>query len=297
MKHLIEMLTLGNQDAKAEYVQQHYGKFCKVDDYGNLYLNRNFKKAKPYMVAHLDTVDEQITAKQLLYDKTLGMLSAERNGKPCNLGADDGVGIVAALTLFDSLDVGVALFKDEEVGCIGSTNAEPNYLKNARFCIQLDRKGNRDCVFESMGVEIASDDFIKAVEAIAKAFNYSAVSGGMTDVVTLSSEQHVKVSCLNLSCGYYKPHTTQEYIKLDDMKKAIAFARTIIETHGSTTYPHEAVSLWQDDVGYLDYYGDDSVRGWLVDLIESQLSDGEIIEQLQYGITDCQAKVTACTWR
>ena len=59
----------------------------------------------------------------------------------------------------------------------------------------------------------------------------------MTDVLELK-ERGVEVSCINMSCGYYKPHTDQEFTDKNDLLNCFAFVQHIIE-NCTKTYPHE----------------------------------------------------------
>ena len=47
----------------------------------------------------------------------------------------------------------------------------------------------------------------------------------MTDVLELK-EKGLKVSCLNLSCGYYEPHTDHEFTVKKDLLKLSGTGRT-----------------------------------------------------------------------
>ena len=256
IKQFAHILSLGNQYQKKDCLRKIFSKYQTTeDDYGNLYVSRDFNQTRPFVCSHIDTVAESDDSKTISYDSVSGILTAERNNKQCNLGADDGVGIWACIEIFKDFDIGLAFFLDEEVGCIGSSNADPSILKNASYLIQLDRKGNEDIVFKSNYVDIASPTFMADIIPIMTKHGYKGVNGGMTDVVTLVENNIVSVSACNISCGYYKPHTKQEYIALKDMFRAINFAKDIISSLGNTVYEH----VFEDktfDLEYLDYLND-----------------------------------------
>ena len=188
----------------------------------------------------------------------------------------------AALQLFDQLNIGVALFKDEEVGCIGSSHADSDYL-NASYLIKLDRKGHEDIIFNGAGTIMASDDFINAVEDIGKNYGYTSQLGGLTDVVTLSDQGIVEVSCMNLSCGYYKPHTKEEYIDIRHMQKAIDFTQSIINTLGNEIFPHKAIREWE--YGY-QHKPNKNIRSFMQALLATNMTDEEICDELCFFIND-----------
>ena len=278
-KHLINILKLGNQYDKKSYLLNIFSDFSiREDNYGNIYVNRNFSTQKPYVCSHIDTVDEQIHSKNILYDPVKKSLFAEREGKPCNLGADDGVGIYACIKLFHEFDIGLAFFLDEEKGCLGSKEANADFI-NASFLIQLDRKGTNEIVFNTSWSKVASDDFINDVTAIADTYNYKSVDGGLTDVITLVDHKIVRVSACNISCGYYKPHTSEEYILFDHMNKAISLARSILLELKNTVYAYEYVYQYDEDYSFNNYLQID-IRFELQSLIDSKLSNEEIFDEL-----------------
>lgn len=241
MKLLNTLLSLGNQNAKTNYIERlnNVSGFVQKDSYGNLYINRDFSKVKPYVVAHLDTFSESDTDKHVVYDYARKRISADRDGIPCNLGADDGVGVYAGLQLFKKLDIGLAFFRDEEIGCVGSQHANPKWLENASYFIQLDRKGAHDLIFNGRGLIMASDDFINDVSILGRGYGFFPCQGNVTDVVKLSEQHHINVSCVNVSCGYYHPHTVYEYIHPEHMYHAITFIHHVITKLGAKVYPHQ----------------------------------------------------------
>ena len=60
----------------------------------------------------------------------------------------------------------------------------------------------------------------------------------MTDVQELK-ERGLQVSCTNLSCGYYEPHTDHEFTIKKDLMNCLSLVEHIIE-NCTDTYPHQA---------------------------------------------------------
>lgn len=81
--------------------------------------------------------------------------------------------------------------------------------------------------------------------------------GMMTDVLTLK-ERGLEVSCCNISCGYYEPHTSREYTVKPDLLNCLHFVEHIIE-NCKEVYPHQYEYTW--DTGFYDdlydFYYDD----------------------------------------
>ena len=84
-------------------------------------------------------------------------------------------------------------------------------------------------------MDICSDDFIKDITP--EKFGYKPTEGMMTDVEQLK-ENGLNVSCINISCGYYEPHTDNEFTDKNDLIKCLNFIEHII-THCKKVYPHE----------------------------------------------------------
>lgn len=279
-KNLTNILSLGNQYDKKSYLQNLFSEYeIREDKYGNIYVNKDFNITKPYICSHIDTVDEQPGSKTIMYDPIKKLYLAEREGKPCNLGADDGVGVYACIKLFKEFDVGLAFFLDEEKGCIGSSNADPNFI-NASYLLQLDRKGTGEIVFGTSWSNIASDEFKNDIKPIMGKYQIKQVAGGMTDVITLVENNIVNVSACNIACGYYEPHTKKEYISLDDMNKAINFARDILKELGNKTYYYEYADEYSFNMFSDIYYNQNGIRSYLQDLIDSNMTDDEIYNEL-----------------
>ena len=70
----------------------------------------------------------------------------------------------------------------------------------------------------------------------------------MTDVETLK-ERGLSVSAINMSCGYYNPHTDEEITVKRDLEKCWRMVQHIIEDC-TETYPHEAGD--NDHFGFYD---------------------------------------------
>ena len=221
---------------------------------GNLYIMRGESDTYPCVVAHLDQVQRNHSA-DFKAVETEDIIFGYSPSKRCKegLGADDKNGIWIALQCLKEFDViKVVFFMGEEVGCVGSGRCDMSYFKDCRYIIEPDRRGGADLITNISG-RICSVEFEEAIHA--DWFGYSPTEGMMTDVLELS-EQGVGLSCINLSCGYYQPHTDDEYTVKEDLLNCLNFVRFII---GSLTdvYPHKY------SYSYLGYrYGGYSYDGF-----------------------------------
>lgn len=178
---------------------------------------------------------------------------------PVGIGADDKNGIWVALKMllkFKALKV--AFFVGEEIGCVGSSKADMTFFENARFVIQCDRKGGSDFINIANSTELCSNEFINAIGI--ENFGYKKANGFTTDVYKLKTKG-LKVCCVNLSCGYYNPHTEKECTVIDELRNCRNLVEHIIRNL-TEVWPHEyKPSYGGYSGGYSGYYNNYSGGG------------------------------------
>ena len=158
---------------------------------GNIYMTKGKAETYPCMVAHLDQVQKY---------------------HPTDFTVIETKDLLFGYSKFDNIKV--AFFVGEEVGCIGSSKANMDFFNDSRFVIQPDRRGHSDMITQIGFMDICSDDFIKDITP--EKFGYTPTEGMMTDVEQLK-ENGLNVSCINVSCGYYEPHTDNEFTDKNDL--------------------------------------------------------------------------------
>lgn len=143
------------------------------------------------------------------------------------LGADDKNGIFVALECLQKYDaIKVAFFVEEEIGCGGSSRCDIEFFKDVRFVIEPDRRDASDLITNIGMDDICSQEFLD--DCGYQKFGYEPTSGLMTDVETLRN-QGVDVSCINLSCGYHKPHTDCETTVISELENCFNFVCHIVD--------------------------------------------------------------------
>lgn len=219
------------------------------DNTGNLYITRGKAQTYPCVVAHLDQIQKthSLDFKAVETNEIIFGYSS-KNRRQEGLGADDKNGIWVALKCLKKYDVlKVALFVGEEVGCVGSGQCVMHFFDDCRFVLQCDRKHGKDLIINASWSELCSEEFLKDIDY--EKFGYKTENGMLTDVATLKDEG-LAVSCLNLSCGYYEPHTDHEFTIKAELWNCLALVEHIIE-NCTNTYPHK-----DDGYGlYGKYYG------------------------------------------
>lgn len=203
----------------------------------NLYITKGECISYPCIVAHSDQVQEPNKNIEILQLDNLYVGFDFKKKKQVGLGADDKNGIfmiILALLHFPVLKA--CIFHGEETGCIGSTACEMSFFDDCRFVLQCDRRNDGDFINNGSNVELCSEEFVK--DCLIEEFGYKETNGSITDVVTLK-QRGLKVSCCNISCGYYNPHTDYESTKISDLEKCWLFVQHILSL--DKVYPHTHV--------------------------------------------------------
>lgn len=225
-----------------------------VDETGNIYATKGNADTYPCIAAHLDEVHE---AREKGYEVLvirdefiIGFNSGKRefNG----IGADDKNGIWVCLKCLEKFDnLKCVFFVGEEQGCIGSHQADMKFFDDCRFVLQCDRKGNSDFISSIYGNSLCSSQFIK--DASLGEHGYKEERGMQTDVQTLR-QRGLEISCANISCGYYYPHTPHEMTNIADLKKCLTLVEHIVE-NCREVYTHKEVRPQRRD--YIsDFFSD-----------------------------------------
>ena len=220
------------------YIRQLPGNISmSKDKFGNLYVVKGESESYPCLVSHIDQVSHCNHSKyfKAIETREIIFVYSPKNRRFENLGADDKNGVFICLECLKKHDaIKVVFFREEETGCRGSSEAMMSFFDDIRFVIQPDRKGNSDLITNISYSELCSEKFLEEVEP--EKWGYREENGLMTDVLTLK-ENGLGVSCINVSCGYYNPHTDEEVTVKKDLMKSLSFIEHIIEDC-TDVYPH-----------------------------------------------------------
>lgn len=201
---------------------------------GNLYCRKGDAKVYPCVVAHTDTVHSIVPNFAIIQNGNY--LMAFNNHKQTGIGGDDKVGIYIALTLLANLSAcKAAFFIDEEIGCVGSGRNHGKFFDDVGYVLQADRRGDKDITETISYVEMNSDAFRAKIEPLVEKYDRKYVDGAMTDVQALSRQYNI--SMMNISCGYYRPHSDDEYVVISDVEATLNFMYDVIKTCGNRMMP------------------------------------------------------------
>ena len=210
---------------------------CKIYEIDkNLYITRGDAATYPCIVAHTDTVHDLYPNFNIfeLQGKLFSVDGSTMNR--VGIGGDDKVGVFIALEVLKATPVcKVAFFRDEEIGCVGSADADMTFFDNVEFVLQCDRYGNRDFVNEIFYESLYGKEFSDAIQDTLKKYNRKETDGGLTDVYQLV-ENGLGVCSANMSCGYYDPHSNNEYVILNHVFATLSFVMSLFDVLSGTVW-------------------------------------------------------------
>ena len=153
----------------------------------NVYVTKGVADYYPCVVAHTDTVHDMYDDFGV-YERD-GVLFAFSNDTETQvgIGGDDKVGVWIGLAMLLEKDaVKCAFFHSEEIGCVGSSQADMSFFKDVGYCFQSDRRGNKDFVTKISGKYLSGKKFQKKILGLLKTHNFELQpNGGLTDVKAL----------------------------------------------------------------------------------------------------------------
>jgi hypothetical protein len=116
----------------------------------------------------------------------------------------------------------VLFCEDEEIGGVGAEKFIKTKLAkslNFNYIIEFDRQGSNDAVFYNCDnpefEEFITDEY------------YRTTYGSFSDISVIAPM--LGCAAVNLSCGYYKAHTTNEFVVMSEMEDSIYAACNILE--------------------------------------------------------------------
>ncbi len=258
---VLSIQTVSNKDAEMNrYIKQYVSGALKlrytVDTYGNIYVSKGEKNFVG-IVCHTDTVHEIVPEYELINHKDEVIYAFGRKTETgmygmVGCGGDDKVGVYICLqALKDLPDVKCVFYRNEEIGHLGSKNSDVNYLKDCSFIIECDRRNGEDFITNSGGIQIASEQFETECKPIYTKHGYQPALGIGTDVNTLTV-LGVGVSCVNLSCGYYLPHTDSTFVLVRHVNDCYKLVVDMYNNLRYKKYKHQYIEPKQT------YYGCDN---------------------------------------
>jgi hypothetical protein len=214
------------------------------------------------------------------------------------IGGDDKCGVYVCLEMFERFDVlKGAFFVEEEIGMLGSKQADDKFFENVGYAIQFDAPSSNWISEVCSGVKLFDEDFKKEIKGTLNECGYTKFSvDPFTDVNQLASKYDF--NCLNLGCGYYRQHTTSEYVVVEEVSDSIKAGYELITKLGMEKYVHKKMEkktlVNESNYSYLSYNDSEdydfesdeydelaeSISDLVIDMYINGVSEEEIKEEL-----------------
>jgi putative aminopeptidase FrvX len=230
---LIEILEI-QSSAKMELNMRNHiltttanieGTNIEVDNFGNVIVEKGDAPLKACVCSHIDTVHRYSPSFELI-------INGDRiSATPVGVGGDDKCGIYACIELLKHCDnLKAVFFSREEIGCVGSSHIDLKHFANCKCLAGIDRRNANDLITTYFDRTV-SDDFFNDIFASVLQFGYVETAGLTTDVFTIQSRMSPEtLSAINVSCGYYCPHSNEEYILVNELEHSVNFVKSIIDS-------------------------------------------------------------------
>lgn len=241
-QNLIKVMNVQSTSYKTERMQRFIKKeIAKMnlghttDKYGNIYVTKGDADLYPTMVCHIDTVHDINNDVQVVQLDDVLLAIDTKTMKRYGIGGDDKVGIYITLELLKQFDNFKAVFfLDEEVGCVGSSQADFKYFDDSTIVLECDRRGYNDFVTSISGTKLSDETLHNDIDDILTKYGRVKCNGGITDVGEIAEENTVQVA--NMSCGYYDPHSDNEYIIISEVESTKQMCYEILSKTSDKRY-------------------------------------------------------------
>lgn len=214
-----ESLKENNSPDDVDFIQESFDLGDKIVKLNKVNTVSNEPKLKN---------QKYIIKMDLINDKISG------SGKHRVLGGDDKCGIFIALKVAEMLrdtPMKILFTVQEETGCNGVKFFVKNnskWLEDVKYSITIDRRDYCHLLWSQRGTRSCSDNFAAELmyQGIRAGIPVKLEDGGSADVVTL---RNYVPNSVNISAGYYKAHTADEYIVPSEVDKIVGWVKNIVK--------------------------------------------------------------------
>lgn len=254
MRKFRKFVMMNQKELKAKLekiLKAHYKNVINED--GFLYA-KGSKDCPILLTAHMDTVHKETVKRiDVVKEKGVTIISS-----PQGIGGDDrcGIWMIYKVLTTTKYRPSILFCEDEEIGGVGSEKfADTPYiedLENLKYLVELDRANADDAVYYNCG----NKDFQKYIHDI---IGYELAYGSFSDI------GHLSPACdrasVNLSCGYYRQHTLEEYVIFEEMQNTLEKVKILLanskdcESYDYQEYDRYAsLRNWRQDSYWYDSY-------------------------------------------
>jgi tripeptide aminopeptidase len=180
--------------------------------------------------AHLDTVEEIVEGREIIEENSV--LSSSEG----ILGADDRAGVAAILEIISRVKktnfsgtLKVAITVEEEIGCLGSSAIDQDFIEDVDAAIVIDRRGNRDIVTSwSNYVHFCPEEYGRLFEkagTLAGMDDWKVTPGGISDAMVFAE---FGIPSVNLSAGYQNEHKVTETVDYKSTFETVLLVESVL---------------------------------------------------------------------
>ena len=251
MRNFIRLCKMDKDTLKEwlyKILEAKYGADNVVNGDGFLFAKGN-GKSPILLTAHMDTVHREVCDYiKITKEKGKTILTA-----PKGIGGDDRCGIWIILNILTrTLYRPTILFcEDEEIGGVGSSKfVDTDYvshLTELKYLVEVDRANDKEAVYYNCGNLV----FQRYIE---ETIGYKKEYGSFTDICHLSPA--CDRASVNLSCGYYRQHTLEEYVIFEEMVATYKAVKVLLsKAKDADTYDYQEENWYSSSYGNKFSYG------------------------------------------
>lgn len=196
----------------------------------------------PILSAHLDQVETNGKAVKFFMNDEEKIIAFNNRWEKTSLGADDKNGvwiIMQAIKAFGN-SIDFIISAGEESGCLGIKKLEQNgvldLISMERFCLVLDRRGNKD-ILKSGGSTTFCSTLAQSLCNYLQQ-TYEVTTGSLSDTCTISKY----CESVNMSVAYERPHTANE---ITDFKRLKEISEDVLDVINCFEHYSTPPSIYQ----------------------------------------------------
>jgi len=232
-----------------EHIRKNHDVKLERDSYGNIYVTKGEAELYPCVICHTD-INQDYTNNLKVERNSQWIYGMDMDtGLQCGVGFDDKNGNLFALMMLDRIDtIKVAFFKDEEIGAVGSRQANAKFFHDCSMIFQMDRNSYKglELITKTNGIQTCNAEFVDAAKPLMKKYQVIESTGSFTDVGEILKLKGVDCIGCNIGAGYFDEHTEQEITSIQALENSINFGYECLTQLGNVKWYHKATSLYEN---------------------------------------------------
>ena len=211
------------------------------DNAGNVYFVKGELRDGefyPCVCAHTDSVHSFRDGGLTIREHDGLVFALDKQNRPTGCGGDDKAGIFICLELFERCSVlKGAFFVSEEIGCVGSRHSDLRFFEDVGYVLEFDSPCNDIMTYTCDGTQLFEDEgqFIKMALPVLEAHGVTRWQRHPYTDVSVLKRRH-PFSCMNLPAGYFRMHSSHEYVSLESVHNSINLGDALLRVLSLNRY-------------------------------------------------------------